>query len=104
MEKRKEVTQTLLSLIEPASREKGCLNYQVYQGIENRNLFSLLSEWNTRENLDRHIKSNGFGILLGARSLLHEPPSIRIHSVSNSEGMEMVNTLRKKCTLIKTYK
>ena len=96
MEKQKEVMQTLISLIGPASREKGCLNYQVYQGIENRNVFSLLSEWNTREEMDHHIKSDRFGILLGTRSLLYEPPSIRIHTVSNSEGMEMVNTLRKK--------
>ena len=104
MEKQKEVMQTLISLIEPVGREKGCLSYQVYQGIENRNVFSLLSEWNTREEMDHHIKSERFGILLGTRSLLHEPPSIRIHTVSNSEGMEMVNTLREKSTLIKTFR
>jgi quinol monooxygenase YgiN len=100
MEKQKEVMQTLISMIEPTIKEKGCLSYQVYQDIETRNNFSLLSEWNTREDLVHHIKSDRFGILLGIRSLLHKPPSIKIHTVSNSEGMEMVNEIRNKSTLI----
>ena len=104
IEKQKELMQTLLSMIKPCAREKGCLSYQVFRDIENRNILSLLAEWNTREDLNHHIKSGRFGILLGSRSLLYEPLSIRIHTVSNSEGMEMVNTLRKKSTLIKTFK
>jgi quinol monooxygenase YgiN len=38
-EKRKAVTQTLLSMIEPTLREKGCLSYQVFQDIEGENIF-----------------------------------------------------------------
>jgi quinol monooxygenase YgiN len=33
-EKRKEVMQTLLSMIEPTLQEKGCLSYQVFQDID----------------------------------------------------------------------
>jgi len=100
MEKHKEVMQTLLSIIEPTGKEKGCLSYHVFQDIENRNLFSLLGEWNTREDLDCHIKSDRFGVLLGTKSLLHEPLSIQIHTVSDSEGMDMVNALRNQSSLI----
>ncbi len=96
LEKQKEVMQTLSSMIGPANGEKGCLSYCVYRDIETENIFSLLSEWNTREDLDFHIKSNRFSILLGTRSLLHESPSIQIHTVSRSEGIEVVKELRKK--------
>jgi len=94
LEKQKEIMQTLISMIEPAGREKGCLNYQIFRDIENQNVFSLLGEWDTREDLDHHIKSDRFSVLLGTRSLLYEPPSIHIHTVSDSEGMEMVDALR----------
>lgn len=100
LEKQKEVMQTLSSMIGPAGGEKGCLNYCVYRDIETENIFSLLSEWNTREDLDFHIKSDRFGILLGLRSLLHESPLIQIHTVSSSEGIEMVKELRKKHDLV----
>ena len=100
MEKQKEVMQTLLSMIELTGKEKGCQSYQVFRDIENLNIFNLFAEWNTREDLDHHLKSDRFGILLGTRSLLHESPSIQIHTVSKSEGMEMVNSLRSKSTIV----
>lgn len=99
-EKRKEVLQTLLSLVKPSGREIGCLSYAIFRDIEDNNSFNLISEWSTREDLDRHIKSDRFGVMLGIRSLLREPPSIRIHKVSNSEGMEMVEAIRNKSTLV----
>jgi len=96
LEKQKEVLQTLLSMIKPTSMEKGCLSYKVFQDVENQNVFNLLEEWSTREDLDLHIKSARFGVLLGTRSLLHEPPIIQILTVSKSEGMRKVNALRAK--------
>ena len=44
-EKHKEVMQTFLSMAEPTLREKGCLSYQVFQGIKDENVFSLIKEW-----------------------------------------------------------
>ncbi|MCJ7538845.1 MAG: antibiotic biosynthesis monooxygenase, partial [Desulfobacterales bacterium] len=39
--------QTLLSMIEPTLQEKGCLSYQVFQDIDDENVFSLIKEWET---------------------------------------------------------
>ena len=98
-EKHLELTQTLLSMIEPAEKEAGCLSYAVFCDIEDKNRFSLLEEWKTREDLDRHIKSNRFGVLLGSKSLLCEPPKIQINTVSQSEGMEAIDAVRNKRNL-----
>jgi quinol monooxygenase YgiN len=95
-EKRTEVMQTLLSMIEPMENEKGCRSCHVFRDIEDKNLFSLIGEWETREDLDDHIKSYRFCVLLGTKSLLCESPQIEIHTVSHSEGMEAVNTVRSK--------
>lgn len=98
MEKRKEVIQTLLSMIEPAGKEKGCLSYEVFSDIEGKTVFNLIEEWETREDLDRHIRSERFSVLLGTKSLLTKPLEMKIHTVHHSEGVEVVNALRGKGT------
>jgi quinol monooxygenase YgiN len=96
LEKRTEVMQTLLSMIEPTENEMGCLNCQVYRDIEDKNIFSLIEDWKTREDLDNYLRSARFSVLLGTKSLLCDPPEIQIHTVSHSEGMETVNAVRGK--------
>jgi len=96
MEKRTEMMQTLLSMIEAAEKEHGCLSYDVFSDLENDRLFSVIEEWETREDLNRHIRSEKFSALLGTKSLLAKPSEIKIHTVSHSEGVEVVNALRGK--------
>jgi quinol monooxygenase YgiN len=98
MEKRTEMMQTLLSMIEPVGKEKGCLSYDVFCDMEDNQVFSLIQEWETREDLDRHIRSERFSALLGTKSLLAKPLEINIHTVSHSQGVEVVNALRGKGT------
>ena len=95
LEKRIEVMQTLLSMIEPMENEKGCRSCDVLLDIQDKNVFSLIEEWETRKDLDDHIKSNRFSVLLGTKSLLCELLHIEIHTVSHSEGMEAINSLRR---------
>ncbi len=93
-EKQKEVLQTLVSMHEPPGKTSGCRSYGIFCDIEDKNVFSLISEWRTREDLDRHIRSERFSVLLGTKSLLAKPLEMKIHTVSHSEGMEIVKTLR----------
>jgi len=98
MGKQTEMMQTLLSMIEPAAKEKGCLSYDAFCYLEDNHVFSLIEEWETREDLDRHIRSERFSVLLGTKSLLAKPLEMEIHTVSHSEGAEVVNALRGKGT------
>jgi len=100
-EKQKEVMQTLLSMIEPTGKEKGCLSYDAFCNIEDKNAFSMLEAWENREYLEHHLRSDRFGVLLGTRSLLVKPLEMKIHTVSHSEGVEVANALRGKGTSIK---
>ena len=96
LEKRTEVMQTLLSMIESTENERGCLSFQAFRDIEDKNGFDLIAKWETREDLDRYIRSDRFSVLLGTKSLLCEAPQIEIHTVSHSEGMETVKAARAK--------
>ncbi len=77
-EKQKEVLLTLLALLQQPEKETGCVSYGMFSDIENKNAFSLISEWETRQFLDQHMKSDRFSILLGTKSLLSEPLKIQI--------------------------
>ena len=95
-EKQKEVMQTLLSLTVPMEREVGCLSYAVLSDIKDKNTLYVLEEWETRQKLDNHLKSDLFGVLLGLKSLLRQPHGIRVYSVEKAEGMNAVLSARGK--------
>jgi len=102
-DKQKEVMQTLLSMIELVGNEKGCLSNEVFYDIDGKTVFNLIEEWKTREDLNQHIRSEGFGVLLGTKSLLAKPLEMKIHTVSQTEGTEVINELRDKGVIQKNF-
>jgi quinol monooxygenase YgiN len=96
LEKQKEVMQTLLSMLEPDGKEKGSLGHDLFCDMRDNQVFSLIEEWETREDMENHMQSDRFSALLGTKSLLAKPSDIRIHTVSHSEGMEAVKLAREK--------
>ena len=95
-EKQREVLQTLLSLLEPVKRDPGCKSVCAFCDIGDKTRFTLLEEWETKKDMDNHIQSLRFGVLLGTKTLLSEPPRIEIHTVSHTRGMDTVQALRRK--------
>ncbi len=95
-EKKKEILQTLISVLETAENERGNLSYNIFSDIEDSNLFSLISEWDNRHDLNRHMRSDRFSVLLGTKSLLSEPLKMQILTVAASEGIQAVSDVRKK--------
>jgi quinol monooxygenase YgiN len=53
--KRDELRQALEALIEPTRREKGYVNYDMHQGIEDPDAFFFYENWESGEDLDAHI-------------------------------------------------
>jgi quinol monooxygenase YgiN len=91
-----EVLQTLVSLMVPVRNEPGCISCCVCIDIDNKNRFTLLEEWETQKEMDHHIQSKQFGVLLGTKTLLSQPARIRIYTVSRTCGMPAVKALRRK--------
>lgn len=95
-EKQKEMVQTLLSMIGSMKKATGCLSYVLFSNIEDKNILNLFGEWQTRKDLDNHLKSEIFSIFLGTKSLLKEPHGIQVYTVIKSEGMKAVTEARRK--------
>src|SRR4030042_5582593 len=81
-EKRKEVSQTIASLIGAIRIEKGCRRCAFYRSMEDENELCILEEWETRENLNSHLKSERFRVLRGATNLLQEPYEMMFHTIA----------------------
>jgi quinol monooxygenase YgiN len=81
-EKRSELCQTIVSLIAGLRTEKGCLSFDFCQSMEDENELRILEEWDTRENLNNHLKSERFKVLRGAMSLLREPYEMLVQTVA----------------------
>ena len=81
-EKRKELSQTIVSLIGSLRTEKGCLCCDFCQCMENENELRIFGEWDTRKNLNSHLKSERFRVLRGAMNLLQESYEMVFHTVS----------------------
>jgi quinol monooxygenase YgiN len=77
-EKRKELFQTLTSLVNSIRSQKGCRRCEFCVSAEDENEFCLLGEWENRHDLDTHLESNLFKVLLGAMSLLKNPHEMKL--------------------------
>ena len=84
-EKRKELAQTLHSIIGQVRKESGCLHAGFYQDAENETGFLLVEQWATQKDLDDHLQSDIFTVLMGAGSLMLRPPETVVHTVRHSK-------------------
>ncbi|OGP90274.1 MAG: hypothetical protein A2031_08880 [Deltaproteobacteria bacterium RBG_19FT_COMBO_43_11] len=100
-EKRLELSQTLTSLSDSTRMEKGCQSCDFCQSIEDENQLFLLEEWDTRENLMTHLKSEHFKVLLGAMNFLQEPYKRMFHTVFYPKGMGKISAGNKRQNLIR---
>ena len=69
----RELSQALLVWAAAARQETDLVSAHVYEDLEAPAVFSLVSEWTCAAALDAHLRSDTFGILLGALKVLAGP-------------------------------
>jgi quinol monooxygenase YgiN len=87
-EKRKELSQTLLSIVGQVRKESGCLHAGFFQDCEKDEDFLMVEEWATQQDAEDHLRSDIFTVIMGAGSLMARPPEILIHTASRSTALE----------------
>lgn len=84
-EKETELSQALAAMVEEVRKLEGCMNCGLYQDVGKEPLFLWVEKWSNREYREEYIKSNYFGILLGALHILCEQSEIEIMTIHNTE-------------------
>jgi quinol monooxygenase YgiN len=91
---RKELVQTIHPLVKGIREESGCDGCHVYQDMNDENRLFFVEEWNSQGDLDAHLRSEHFRVLMGAINLLSESLEIRFNSVCGCKGIEAVEAAR----------
>lgn len=93
---RRELVQTLRSLLNPIKNQKGCLGSHFYFEDGDENTLCLIEEWESQTDLDNYLRSNDFAVLIGAVNLLRGPSEIDFKLLAPMAGIEAVEAARGK--------
>ena len=52
-----EFVKSMRSFLPKICRQKGCLDFSLYQDFEKENTFILIGEWRTRQAMEKHFKT-----------------------------------------------
>ena len=91
---RREMIQTLTSLLGRTRQTRGFRCGHFYQDLEDEDFLTLIEEWETLGDLQSHLRSEAFGVLLGALNLLGHSPEFAFSIVSHTAGAELVQSAR----------
>ncbi len=95
-EKRNEFLQAVPMILSKTVQQPGCLRHHISGDIDNDHSFYVFQEWENQSALDVYWQSNRFAAFMGISHLLRRAPSIQIHAVSFTAGMEAINAVRAK--------
>jgi quinol monooxygenase YgiN len=89
-----EVNRLLRSLIEPTRVEAGCISCRLYHEEGEPTVITWVEEWQTEEDLKRHLKSPRYKKILVALDMAEAEPEIRFNTVVESKGMQLIEEAR----------
>jgi quinol monooxygenase YgiN len=81
-----EFVKSMRSFSDRIRKEKDCTGYSLYRDLEKKNVYSLIGEWNTRQAMEKHFRTNDFEMLIGVTRVLGETVAMNIAEVSKSGG------------------
>jgi quinol monooxygenase YgiN len=92
--RREEMVEVFWTLLGPIRVEPGCLSCGLFAEICNGEGLLYVEEWETPEQLERHMRSARYERLLAVMEASARPPVLRYHTVSGSKGMEYLQAVR----------
>ena len=84
-----EFVEFLSTIREDFRKEKGCLSLNLYRDIEKENNYGVISEWKSREAMDKHFKRTQFSLLVGAARVLGENYELKIGQIFETGNSQL---------------
>lgn len=94
--RRKGALDLLNFITGPMSNLPGCMSCQGYQDVDNPNRLTLVEEWESLEDLEKHIGTDDYRKKLSIIDLSTQPPEILFHTVSETRGMDLITAVRDR--------
>ena len=87
--KAEEFVSSMRSFLPKICKQKGCLDFNVYQDSDKENAYIVVGEWKTRQAMEKHFQTHEFDLLIGAAKVLGETFAMNIAEVSKIGGFEL---------------
>jgi quinol monooxygenase YgiN len=97
---REEALQVLRSLLGPVRSHPGCLATRLMRDDQDERILTWVEHWHSREDHERHVRSDAFRRLLAVMDLAAEPPLLEVDEVERRQGFEIVEQLRGAAPLM----
>ena len=91
---RRRVITSLTALVGWNRVQPGCRGCHLLTDIEDPRALVLWEEWDSQDDLDRHLRSEEYRHVLAAIELSQEAPEIRFDTVETRSGFEVVEVAR----------
>ncbi len=85
-----EIIHLLRSLIEPTRVETGCISCGLYKDLHDPSIIIWVEEWNTQDDLERHLRSPHYKKILAAFDMSDAQPDMRFNTVVETKDMQLI--------------
>ena len=92
--RRDEMVEVFWTLLGPLRVEPGCLACGLYAELCDGDALLYVEEWETPEELERHMRSARYERLLAVMEISARPPVLRFQTISDLRGMEYLEAVR----------
>jgi len=93
-QERPEVFRILRVLMGHATAKAGCAGFSVSLDLTDAQALTITDRWVTRADLDEHIRSGEYRLLLAVIDLSVAPPTISFDELEHLGGRDLVQKLR----------
>jgi quinol monooxygenase YgiN len=92
---RRELVLALVGWAEAVRQAPGVVHASVSEDVEVEAAFDLRAEWDTEEALEAHLRSDVFGVLVGATEVLSLSVRVSVARVADEYGMDVIKQRRE---------
>jgi quinol monooxygenase YgiN len=90
-----EVMAVLGPMVERTREERGCSGCELHRDALEENVLAYEEWWETEEDLERHLRSEGYRTLLLVMEMARVPPEVAFETVSHVAGIEKIERARE---------
>ena len=84
------------SVAGPCRVQPGCISCRYYQELDDPDSLILIQEWESRESLNHHMRSNEYRTILSLMESADEAPKFTLNTIAKTEGIEAIKAVRNK--------
>jgi quinol monooxygenase YgiN len=79
--KAEEAIKLYEELVEKTRTEEGCISYSLFRDIEDDSILTMIEEWESKDALDKHFKTEHFTKLVPMIGKLRKSSEVNIYKL-----------------------